>query len=37
MKTQRTITCFAENRIPETISIAITNEIIRMWGGDRHG
>ncbi len=37
MKTQCAITRFTENRTPETISITITPETIRMWGGDRHG
>ena len=37
MKTQCAITRFTENRTPVTVSITITPEPIRMWGGDRHG
>ena len=37
MKTQYAVKRFAENRTPVTVSITITTETIRMWGGGRHG
>ena len=37
MKKQYAIKRFTENRTPVTVSITITPETIRMWGGDRHG
>ena len=37
MKTQYAVKRFTENRTPVTVSITVTPETIRMWGGDRHG